>query len=411
VKSTALIIRLALAGIFENKTRAALTMLGIIIGVASVIAIMSIGAGAQSLITGSLKQMGTNLVAVLPGASNDSGPPAAAMGITITTLGTDDAEAIADLPFVDGISAYNRGTGSLVAGEESKDGSFIGITHQYPFVENHAIERGRFFTEAEADANKRVAVIGSEIKEDLYPYTDPLGKKLRIGSVPFTVIGVLERKGSSLFNSADDSVLIPLEVSQKQLTGVDHVSLVRTKINDDYSVPLAMENIRRLMRQRHDITNPDEDDFSVRSLDQAIETLEAVTGALKFFLASIAAISLIVGGIGITNVMLITVQERTREIGLKKAIGSTVSQIQNQFLLEALILTVLGGIVGIVVGTGLSYSIAMIARNMEYNWDFVISPFSVILALTVSLFVGVVFGLYPARKAARLNPIDALRYE
>lgn len=411
MNSSSLVLRLAFAGIFENKVRAFLTMLGIVIGVAAVIAIMAIGAGAQSLITGSIQKMGTNLVGVLPGASDDSGPPAAAMGIVITTLTYDDAKAIEKLPHVVGISAYANGAAEIVAGRETVNGNFSGVTAAYPLVENHAVEFGRFYTESEERTAKKVAVIGAELREDLFPHTEPIGKKIKIKDAKFTVIGVLEKKGASLASNPDNQVFVPLATAQKILLGQQHLGLIRIKVDQEKYVPVVMESVTQTLRYRHRIDNPEDDDFSVRSLSQALETLTAVTDGLKFFLASIAAISLIVGGIGITNIMLMTVKERTREIGLKKAIGAKPSQIRNQFLLEALIVTGIGGTMGILLGALLSLMIALVAWRLEYTWTLSVSLFSVGLSFFVALFVGVVFGMYPARKAARLNPIDALRYE
>lgn len=404
-------LHLAITGIFENRTRALLTMLGIIIGIASVIAIVSIGAGAQILITGSVEKIGTNLVGVLPGKSNDKGPPAGALGIVITTLTYDDAMAIRKIPSVVGVSAYANGNGEISAGKNSLDGTYNGVSADYPFVENHQVEIGRFYTENEEQTSKKVAVLGVEMKERLFPHGSAIGKKIKIDSATFTIIGVMEKKGSSLAGNPDDQVMIPLSTVQKILLGQKHVGLIRVKIESQDKIEAAMEQIKRTLRYRHRIDDPEDDDFSVRSLDQAVEMLSAIVNGLRFFLASIAAISLIVGGIGITNIMLMTVKERTREIGLKKAIGATPNQIKNQFLLEALTLTITGGLLGIIIGASFSYLIAVVAVQMEYDWDFQISITSILASIGVSIFVGVVFGMYPARKAANLNPIDALRYE
>lgn len=411
MKSELLAFRLAMAGIFENKARTFLTMLGIIIGVASVIAIIAIGAGAQSLITGSIQKMGTNLVGVLPGASSDKGPPSSALGITITTLTYDDAMAIKQLPHVAGISAYANGNGEITYGRETEDGTFSGVTADYPAVENHPVEVGRFYTDNEERTAKKVAVLGSEMKDKLFPYTNPIGEKIRVKNEKFTIIGVLKKKGSSLVNNPDNQVFIPLSAVQKILLGQHHLGLIRIKVDEEQYVPVVMESIAKLLRYRHRIDDPIDDDFSIRSLSQALDTLKAVTDGLKFFLASIAAISLIVGGIGITNIMLMTVKERTREIGLKKAIGAKRTQIRNQFLLEALVVTGCGGLIGIIFGAVISYLIALIAWKMQYTWVFSISPFSIVISLVVSIGVGVIFGMYPAQKAAKMNPIQALRYE
>lgn len=386
-------------------------MLGIIIGIASVVAIMAIGKGAESLITGSIKKVGTNLVGVLPGASNDNGPPASAMGISIKTLTYDDALAIAKLPEVEGISAYARGNSEIVAGKESYTATFSGITADYPIVENHAVETGRFFTEAEERAGKRVAVLGSDIKEELFPFTDPLGESIRIHGIPFTVIGIMEKKGSSLVINPDNQVFLPLSITQKILLHQNYLGLIRVKIISEEAVPSALLRIEQILRTRHDITSPNDDDFSVRSLSQALEMLSTILLGLRLFLASIAGISLIVGGIGIMNVMFMTVSQRTREIGIKKAIGATPQQIEFEFLLEAIVLTGIGGVIGTIIGILLSWGIAIGAQHSGYDWEFFISGTAIVLALVTAMGVGIIFGLYPARKAAKLRPIDALRYE
>lgn len=404
-------LRLAISGIFENRLRAVLTMLGIIIGIASVVAIMAIGKGAESLITGSVEKIGTNLVGVLPGSSSDSGPPASAMGISIKTLTYDDAMAIKKLPEVVGVSAYARGNGELVVGKESLTGTFSGITPDYPEVENHTVERGRFFTAAEERTNKRVAVLGAEMVEELFPYTDPIGKSVRIRGLPFTVIGIMEKKGASLVSNPDDQIFIPLSTAQNILLNQNHLGLIRVKISSEELIPGAMERIRHVLRTRHDIKTPADDDFSVRSLSQAVDMLSAILMGLRVFLASIAAVSLVVGGIGIMNIMLMTVKQRTREIGLKKAIGATPAQIRSEFLLEAVLLTGMGGFIGTLLGIGVSFAIAVAAQGLGYNWEFFISFLAIALAIFTSTLVGIIFGLYPARKAAQMNPIDALRYE
>ncbi len=411
MKRYLLTIKLAISGIFANKARAFLTMLGIIIGVGSVIAIMAIGEGAQSLITGALKNMGTNLMAIIPGASDDSGPPASAMGIQITTLTYDDAQAVERIPHVIGVSAYSRGSGEIVYNNRSILGNFSGVTADFPKVENIKTAKGRFFTAKEEKSIKKVAVLGQEIKEELFPFTNPLGKKIKINNQKFQVIGILEKKGSSIGGSTDSQIFLPLSVAQKNLLGVHHLGMIRFKIDNEKNIDIVKERVKRTLRRRHGIKNSKDDDFTVRSMVQALEVFDSVTNALKLFLSCIAAISLIVGGIGITNIMLMTVKERTQEIGLRKAIGARPSQIKNQFILEALVITGLGGIIGIIGGTLLSYIVAVVARMMDYNWDFIITPSSVLTSFFVSVFIGVVFGIYPAKKAAELNPIDALRYE
>ncbi len=406
-----LIIKMALDSIFHNKLRAFLTILGIVIGVSSVISIMSIGAGAQSLITSSIQNIGTNLVAILPGKSDDSGPPASALGIVITTLKADDARAIEQLPNVDAVTAYSRGNGDLVYQNRSIAGNFTGVSSSFVEVEDHDLEIGRFFNQREQRGATRVAVLGADIRDELFPFANPLGANVKINNVSFRVIGVLERKGSFLVNNPDNQIYIPLEAAQNILLGYDHLGFIRLKVDNEENVDSVKDNIRKLLRFRHSITDPANDDFSVRSLSQALDVFTGITSGLKFFLAAIAAISLIVGGIGITNIMLMTIKERTREIGLRKAIGAKPENIKNQFLIEALVLTVIGGVGGIVVGISLSFVLAIVVQQLGYEWQFVVPPTGIIASVAVSIIIGLTFGVYPAKKAAKLNPIESLRYE
>ncbi|MBD3331199.1 FtsX-like permease family protein [Candidatus Peregrinibacteria bacterium] len=411
MKKYLLIIKLALIGIFTNKVRAFLTMLGIIIGVSSVIAIISIGEGAQSLITGSIKSFGTDTLTVLPGASDESGPPASAFGIVITTLTNDDAKEIEKLPHVLTVTSYISGNGEIVYGSRSVLGNFTGVTADYETTENHDVIEGRFFTKQEERAANRVAVLGSEMKEELFPLTNPLGQKVRINDQTFTVIGVLESKGSQLARNFDNQVIVPLSAAQKILLGFQHVSLIRIKVDTEESVEVTKKRIEDLLIYRHEIKDRDDKDFSVRAVSQALDTFNSITLALSFFLAAIAAISLIVGGIGITNIMLMVVKERTREIGLRKALGAKPFHIKNQFLLEALVLTVIGGILGILAGVGLSVIAYFVINYMGYDWEFVVPLYSIVVSIGISGAIGIIFGTYPANKAAELNPIVAIRYE
>ncbi|MBU1151759.1 ABC transporter permease [Patescibacteria group bacterium] len=406
-----LVIKLALKGLLSNKIRAFLTMLGIIIGVGSVISIMSIGAGAESLITSSIKEIGTDVLSVLPGKSDEKGPPASAFGIVITTLTYDDAQEIAKVPGVRLVTSYVSGTGDLVAGSRSISGNFRGVTANYTEMENHNLEEGRFFTEQEERSTAKVAVLGYGIKKDLFPLSNPVGERVKINNVSFRIIGVLEEKGSSMVSNPDTQILVPLSTAQKVLLGIKHLNYVRLKAESEEQVEEVKARVQGLLTYRHDIKNPEDEDFSVRSLSQALETFEGVTAGLRFFLAAIAAISLIVGGIGITNIMLMTVKERTREIGLRKAIGAKPFHIKNQFIIEALVLTTSGGILGIIGGTAFSFLVALIVRWLDYNWEFSVPLSGILLSFFISMFIGVTFGIYPAKKAAALNPIDSLRYE
>ncbi len=406
-----LTIKLALRGLRANKGRSFLTMLGIIIGIGSVVVIMAVGAGAQSLIVNSISKFGTTLVGVLPGQGGDSGPPAAVLGITITTLTLEDAKEIAKIPNVVGVTAYARGFGEVASGGTSVDTNYSGITASYPTVENHEVERGRFFNEQEEQSATKVAVLGATVYEGLFGDREAIGEKVRIGGQTFTVIGVMAKKGSFLFNNPDDQVFIPISAAQKLLLGTRHLGFLRAKVDTEENVDKVMNSIRGLLRYRHGIDDPTDDDFTVNSLANALVIFTAITTGLSLFLSLIAAISLIVGGIGIMNVMLMAVKERTREIGLRKAIGATPGQIKNQFLVESMVLTGVGGAVGIIGGSAIALGISIVANTLDYDWDYVVSPLSIGISFAVALMVGVIFGLIPARKAARLNPIEALRYE
>lgn len=389
-------------------------MLGIIIGVAAVIIIISVGGGAQSLILSQVKSLGTNLIGVLPGKSEESGPPASIMGIVITTLTYNDALALADkknAPNIVSVVAYAKGVATVSWRERSVDTNISGTTVGYLETENGEVEVGRFFNQEEERGLVKVAVLGSQVKEDLFGESDAVGQKMKIKREMFEVIGVMKKRGTVAFQNYDDQIFVPIFTAQKILLGINHVSLIRAKVDAKENINQAILNVEQTLRARHNIANPDNDDFSVRSSAQALDVLTQITNALTYFLAAIAAISLIVGGIGIMNIMLIAVTERTREIGLRKAVGANNQNILNQFLIEAITITGLGGLIGVIVGISISFLIAAGAHVLGYDWDFIISPLSIILALTISFVVGLVFGLYPAAKASKLHPIEALRYE
>ncbi len=278
-------------------------------------------------------------------------------------------------------------------------------------MEEIAVGNGRFFTPEEDKGVARVAVLGSEIAEKLFGDLDPVGRLIKIKRVSFRVIGVVDKRGVSGFQNQDNQVFIPVTTAQKLLLGINYVNFVRVKVSDAQYVDQTIETMKEVLRVRHDIDKPENDDFSVRSTNQGLEALTSITNALKFFLAAIAAISLIVGGIGIMNIMLAAVEERTKEIGLRKAVGATNRIITLQFLIETITITFVGGVVGIILGTLISILVATVARSQGYVWDLVITPSSIILGCSVSIAIGLIFGITPARRASRLSPIEALRYE
>lgn len=408
--------------LLTRKVRSFLTVLGIVIGVAGVIIIISLGAGAQGLVLGQITKLGANLVGVLPGKSNEKGPPTAVFGVQIKTLIPDDIVAIQDknkVPHVTDVASFVRGSATIISGRESVDTSFTATDGSYPRVQNAEMDRGVFFTDEEGRAGANVIVLGYDIADQLFPNGGELGSIVKLknisnsssSTIPFRVIGVQKKMGTVAFQNQDDQVFIPFSIGQRQLLGINYIQFIRAKVDLESNVKSTITDIERVLREQHRIKNSENDDFSVRDLADAIKILTSITDGLRMFLGLMAGISLIVGGIGIMNIMLVTVSERTREIGLRKALGATHKKIRDQFLIEAVVLTGVGGIIGIVIGIIISYLIALGARYAGYDWSFVISPFAILIAVVVSILVGITFGLFPALKASKLDPIDALRYE
>ncbi|PIR92949.1 multidrug ABC transporter substrate-binding protein [Candidatus Falkowbacteria bacterium CG10_big_fil_rev_8_21_14_0_10_43_10] len=394
-----------------NRRRYFLTILGIIIGVAAVIIVMSVGAGAQSLIFDQITSVGSNLIGVLPGYSDENGPPATAFGITVTTLKQEDAEALAKIKGMEAVTSYVRGLETMQWQDKKTEATYVGVSADYPQVESAETSQGSFFTEEDNKAIARVVVLGWQVSKDLFGDENPLNQQVKIKRESFRVIGVMEKRGVEAFENQDGLVFIPLLTAQKIMLGINHVSLIRGKVKNERDVPAAITQVEQILRERHKIQNGKSDDFTVRAAVEALDALKTVTDALKFFLSAIAAISLLVGGIGIMNIMLVTVSERTREIGLRKALGATKKDIERQFLLEALVLTIAGGIIGIIGGAVVSGLVAVVARYLGYNWSLVVTFNSIAMGVIISGLVGVIFGWYPARRAASFDPVVALRYE
>lgn len=407
-------VKIAYRSLQTARLRFLLTVLGVVIGVAAVILVMSIGASAQRLVLSQVENVGSNLIAILPGASEEDGPPASALGIVTTTFTNDDLLALRDrrnAPHLIAVSGYVTGSATVASKYESFEATFQGVSPSFVSIENIKIAEGRFFFLEEERDLSRVAVLGSERAKDLFPNRSPLGETIEIKDTPFKVVGVLEERGSAAFSNPDTIVYVPLETAQKLLLGIDYLNFARGKVDQAENIEASMAAVERLLRDRHDLDPDEESDFSVRSTAAALGILTQVTDVLSYFLLSIAALSLLVGGIGIMNSMLISVSQRVREIGLRKAVGARRFHILTQFLLESSVITLFGGIIGIIFGIGSTYLVALIIPRLGYDWTFIVPPVSLALGFFVSLAIGIIFGLYPAFRAARTSPMEALRYE
>lgn len=406
--------KIAYQALSSSRLRFFLTVLGIVIGVASVILVMSAGASAQQLILGQVESVGSNLLAILPGASEENGPPAMAFGIVEKTLVNDDLAALRngkDIPEIVDAAGYVTGTAIVDSDSENIVASYLGVSASLPNVETVKVESGRFFFSDEDMRLAHVTVLGSEVAEKLFPNVDPLGKTITIKHIPFTVVGVLKKRGSAAFSDTDGIIHIPLDTAQRELLGVKYLNYVRAKVGQTEDIDWVKAEVYRLLNQRHRIDAGEESNFSVRSLESALGTLRSLTDVLKFFLVSIAAISLLVGGIGIMNSMLIAVNARVREIGLRKAVGARPGEILFQFLAESIIVTLLGGFFGIAIGVGFAFVAALFIPKLGYDWQFLVPLSSLWVSCGVCFVIGMVFGLYPAWKASKVSPMEALRYE
>jgi len=400
----------------HGKTRSLLTMLGIVIGISSVIILMSIGQSAQDYILGQVQGLGSNLVIVIPGGTNNGrlSSPAAAQGIIITSLKQIDVDALSRDPSIDAVTEEVRGQASVVFQDNDVTVSFEGVPANFFEVRNFEVAQGHAFTDDDVQSFNHVAVIGSELAKTLFgPNSNAIGQFIRVKNLSFRIVGVLAVKGTGAFGiDQDNLVIVPISVGQKQMLGTDYFTDIISQVNDNYTVEFAKSRVRSILEQNHGITDPNKDDFTIQTQQDVLSLLGNITNILTLFLTAIASISLIVGGIGIMNIMLVSVIERTREIGLRKAVGATDRDILQQFLIEAILLTFVGGVIGIAVGAFFVTAIWFILTHFTtIAWTFAFPISAVIIAVMVSSITGVAFGIYPARQAARKSPIEALRYE
>jgi putative ABC transport system permease protein len=404
-------LKVALAALRTNKLRSALTMLGIIIGVGAVIAMAGVGAGAQARVEDQIKALGSNLIIVLSGNVTAGG---ARMGAgSQPTISEDDAYALQrEIASIQAAAPQLRGGGQVVFGNSNWSTSILGISPEYFTARNWSTTSGRPIEPADVDASAKVVVLGQTVARNLFGEADPVGETIRVRRVPHVIVGVLERKGQSMIGQdQDDVVLIPISTARKRVLGGQQVKSrsvqsITVKVQDGQNVADAEQEMRDLLRQRHRLQPTQEDDFFLRNLAEVLAAQEASSRILALLLAAIASVSLLVGGIGIMNIMLVSVTERTREIGLRMAVGARGRDILLQFLVEAVTLALIGGLAGIAVGVGASLAVGHFA-----DWRTEMNASAIILAVTFAGAIGVFFGFYPARKAARLAPIDALRHE
>lgn len=380
-------------------------MLGIIIGVAAVIIMISVGQGASKKISSQISSMGSNLLMVFPGAGQGAVRGA---GGSVNTLTLEDAEAIAGLNMVTYVAPELTTNATIGYASQTWTAQVDGTTPEMQLIKDWPVGTGSFFTEEDVKSATLVAVLGKTVADNLFlPGTDPVGSTIRINKLTFTVVGVLTPKGASLAGQDQDNIIyVPVTTVQKRMMGVNYVRLINVQTETEKSMNFVQSSIENLLRERHRLVGVNSDDFNVRNLTSVLQAAESTAGVMTLLLASVAAVSLLVGGIGIMNIMLVSVTERTREIGLRMAVGATESNIRNQFLVESLVLCLAGGVVGILTGIAGSKIISKVA-----GWPTYITIYSILLSAGFSAAIGVFFGYYPAKKAAGLDPIEALRFE
>lgn len=402
------LLRIALRAIAANKLRSFLTMLGIIIGVASVIAMLAIGQGSKKSIQANIAQMGSNMIMIRPG--QDKGPGGARQDASeMQTLKLTDYEALrTESKYLAAVSPSVNASGQFIYGNNNTPSTIYGISPDYMEIRQLKVDNGEMFSDAEIAQSAKVCLLGKTVADNLFPGgEDPVGKTIRYKQIPFRVVGVLESKGYNSFGmDQDDMVLAPYTTVMKRILSVDYLQGVNASALTEDMTDLAMEEISSILREHHKLREADEDDFSIRSQQEMAEMMNSTSDTMTYLLLVVALISLLVGGIGIMNIMYVSVTERTREIGLRMSVGARGIDILSQFLIESILLSVTGGLIGIVLGIGVAFGI-----NFFAHWPIQIQPWSVLLSFFVCSATGIFFGWVPAKKAASLDPIEALRYE
>ncbi|MBD3270094.1 FtsX-like permease family protein [Candidatus Peregrinibacteria bacterium] len=405
-------VRIAFVSLTENKTQAFLTMLGIIIGIAAVIMVLSIGRGAEKLILSSVESFGNRSIFVQPGGGEQGGPPSPT---AIDKVKYRDYLAMQDLDYLEDVAPILVYSVAITYGSQNQNTRVVGSNEYYLSALNSGVDEGRNISQNDLDLSRRVVLMGYKVADDLFADRDPIGQKIKINGKTFEVIGIMEEQGTRFFQDFDKRIVIPITTMRTQIFGVDYVMSVLANVKEGYPIEEAIDQTRFFIRKRHSIYNPQDDplkdDFRVVSQVDAAQTFQGIADVLTYSLVVVAAISLLVGGIGIMNIMYVSVTERTREIGLRKAVGATAKDVMLQFLIEAIVITFVAGFIGISTGVGMSFLISLILTEFVDSWEFIITLESVLAAFFVSVSIGMIFGVYPARKASRMDPIEALRLE
>ncbi|MBD3331198.1 FtsX-like permease family protein [Candidatus Peregrinibacteria bacterium] len=412
------ISKMSMNALKENPVRSILTTLGIIIGTAIVIIVLSVGAGIKTLILDQITSLTPELLYVeirVPSSGTrfekeSHTAQSLGAGVQITTMKIKDVEDVLKLQNIESGYGMAIGQSKFTHGSNEETAMIFAVGSEYKDVEGLKFSNGGFFTDREDKALEQVIVIGSTVKERLFGQnSNPIGQKVKVNKQSFEVIGVVEEMGTRYFLNMDEIVYIPIQTAQKKVLGINYIQAMALKMKDKNYMEVTVEQIEKLLRKNHNIKDPEKDDFVVRTLDDSMEIIDTVTNGISILLFLLAAISLVVGGVGIMNVMYVSVTERTHEIGLKKAVGAAPAAIKFQFIFEAVLISLLGGILGVLLGAGISWLVSFIANLVNFEWPFVISSFMIIFALSISVILGITFGYAPAQKAASLNPIDALK--